>query len=113
MSDFGWNAKYDTQPLDLFARKQGRLYIWRHTPDGFTEVRCEDGTIVRVGEGAMFPPNAGLVLLNDEWEAIERAVSPAAHDAELRRVEEALTVERGRVDAVLATLTPPPRSSST
>ena len=99
--DFGWRAHVEER-ADDFVRGLVRLHLWRHMPDGAVEVLVEGGLVHRVSEGERFPDGAGLVLTSDQWSAIEALVEPQAHNAELRRVEEALHVERARVDRILA-----------
>lgn len=99
--DFTWKAHVERRPED-FVRNLLRLYLWRHTPDGATEVQMEGGAIHRISEGEPFPAGAGILLHSDQWSAIEAVVEPRAHNAELRRVEEALKVERERVDRLLS-----------
>jgi hypothetical protein len=55
------------------------------------------------GEGGVEPPRAlGLFLPGAVWPAIVEYASPGPSRAEISRLEEALAVERGRVDRILA-----------
>ena len=68
---------------------------------GRYEVVCNDGTITTVEDGAAPPENAGILLPPGVWAAICEIAVPSHGAAEVKRLEDALAVERARVDRVL------------
>lgn len=63
-----------------------------------------DGTWVRTDRHAAMPSDAGLALPRGVWDAICAIAVPSHGAAEVRRLEEALAVERHRVDFALGLL---------
>ena len=86
-----------------------RVYIWNridHNRDRLIE-SLDRRTAIRTVDLSIesddnFP---GLLFPHGVIEAIAEAHGPTPHEAELRRLEEALAVERRRVDDLLKALT--------
>lgn len=95
----GWEA-YLIQTDRL--RRFHRLVLYRVRGDRKLDVMCEDGTIQTIDEGVMEPPNAGWAIPSQALAAVAEVFHPyAGHKVEVKRLEEALEVERRRVDRVL------------
>lgn len=79
------------------------VVIFRHVGDGVEVMQSiEQGsaTITTVEPGAALPP--ALHIPRSALEAIAEKLRPGPSSAEVARLEEALTIERRRVDEVLA-----------
>jgi len=103
----GWQARVLDDMAD-FSRDHRRLVIWRRYGDrvelvtGFTE----DGTAIVTDVGPEGPEFRGFDLPWEAFDAIGEAIVPGPSKAEVARIEEALTVERKRVDQALDRLIP-------
>lgn len=94
---FGWRAKFTEE----FVRDGWTLHLWRNTSHGIEVARGElTIEVARDGAEAVGLPS-GIYLPHDAYSAIASAIDPPAHAAELRRLEEALGLERERVNRVL------------
>lgn len=94
---FGWRAQIVTEPM-MDAR---RLLVFRYSGSGSEIMLNTEPAFQQFDSGAPLPSPAGLLLPTDMWDAIVEAASPAPHGVEIARLEEALKVERDRVDALL------------
>jgi hypothetical protein len=100
----GWVAYLADSPEDYF--RMIRLYLFRSTPGGRTEVLKPDGTIISLGEGTKASEDSAFVLpvqaVNALAEGIDRYRGNTSHTAtEIRVLREALEIERARVDRYL------------
>lgn len=94
----GWQAQFSHE----FMQGTHRLYLWR---DLGSEVEVVSAELVGTRtDPALVSQPGGLLLPRGAYEAIVAAIDPPAHQAEVRRLEEALTLERARVDRALAHL---------
>ena len=79
-----------------------RMFVLREVGDR-SEWLLDDGSWLITEQGVVAPPNAGLRLPEEAVDAMAEALHPrAGHKVEVTRLEEALAVERERVDRVLA-----------
>lgn len=67
------------------------------------DILRSDGSWESVEEGQMASGETGIFLPRDAWQAVMALVNPPA---DLKYLEDALAVERARVDAVLKELLP-------
>lgn len=101
MPDFGRGYGVHIAERDLL-RRTVRLVLWRDRRDGHVEVFCDDGTIQTIHESEAGPDNAGWQIPYEALPAFAEALGKyAPHRVEVERLEEALKVERARVDKVL------------
>lgn len=101
----GWKARVTESPAD-FARDTKRLMVGDFQRDDSYAVLTgfgEDGHAVLTthARGTANNDFPGFALPNGALAAIRNAIEPGPSVAELRRLEQALDVERSRVDAVL------------
>lgn len=98
---------YQARVVEEFFTGGHRLHIWRRRPDGQVDTLREDGTWTTVDPSIVVPDTAGLRLPAGAWQAIcEHATPPGPSAGEVARLEEALAVERSRVDRTLAAFLP-------
>lgn len=96
------NYGYRARVLDEMYTGGHRLHLFRELPDGRAETLLEDGSWQVVDPTHVTPSAAGLILPAGAWDAIcELATPPGPTPGEVARLEEALTVERSRVDRTL------------
>lgn len=104
----GWQAHILDTP-DGFMHDTRTIALFRRLPDGDTEVIIgitETGSaIVKRFAPAVVWEDPLPQLPAGALAALAEAVKPGPSLAELARLEDALTVERGRVDLVLGTIT--------
>lgn len=87
---------------EVFELDGHRLFLLEELDGGARRVLMADGTWRRVESyPAMLPEGAGLPLPNGAWRAIAELAAPMATAGEVRRLEEALELERARVEHVL------------
>ncbi len=97
------NFGYRARAIDDMYTGGHRLYLFRELADGRAETLLEDGSWQVFDPMAVPPQNAGILLPTGGWNAIrEHATPPGPTPGEVARLEEALTVERARVDRTLA-----------
>lgn len=96
MTRFGWQAHFVDDPVRLTTT----LRIWRVAGDRIA-ILTGDVSVVEHDHAFEVDAGVGLVLPHDAKAAIEFALNPPAHLAEIRRLEEALAIERRRVDFTL------------
>ena len=91
----GWQVHFEHE----FMRDGWRMHLWRRVGN---EVEVASGTLtVTRMESGVEPVTSGLYLPGDAYQAIVSAIDPPAHAAEVRRIEEALAVERARVERLI------------
>lgn len=95
---FGWQAHIEG---DLM-RDASRLYLWREAGDGLTQLVVETELVTTTTPSDTAFPSAGILLPSGMGDAITEALRPR-HDAaaEIKRLDEALALERTRVDRIL------------
>lgn len=86
-----------------------RLHVYCPRGDNQLAILLEDGTWTTVDDGVVSPPMAGLVLPREALKAIALALTEhlgelLPSEGERRVLREWLEVERGRVDAQLASV---------
>lgn len=102
MTGYDWQVGI-RDDMEALATDSRRVHIYRRRGErtevitGFTEGRA----VVESFDPANTGP-AGLLLPVDALEAIAELLKPGPSQGETRRLEEALAVERRRVDDVLA-----------
>jgi hypothetical protein len=96
----GWQAFH----RDEFVSGRSRLFLYRPVGERI-DINLEDGTWQTIDADVVEPANAGWVLPRGGWEAIVALIEPDASKGEIQRLEEALTIERARVDRMLDTST--------
>jgi hypothetical protein len=102
MPDYGDRYGVHVAERDML-RRTVRLVLWRELGDGRIEVFCDDGTVQAIGEHEVGPENAGWQIPHEALPAFAKALGHhAPHAVEIKRLEEALKVERDRVDRALA-----------
>lgn len=81
--------------------RRHRLLIVRRGFPGYVELWNEERW-EQYPEGVEFPPGAGIIIPADGLEAVAEAFHPfAGGEREIARLEEALTVERMRVERII------------
>jgi len=101
---YAWRARVLDEGYD-FARDQRRLVIWRnqgettHVVTGFDEQGLPVITERPFGTASDF---RGFAIPDEAIEALAEWLRPGPSTSELGRMDEALAVERKRVDDLLA-----------
>lgn len=100
-----WTARLHRDPTGWF-RREHRLLIFRRLPDGKGEQMTgwdDDGTpIVTPFNAGQELPGAGFRIPDEALPWLREEIEPGPSRAEVLRLEEALAVERARVDRFLA-----------
>jgi hypothetical protein len=98
----GWQVRLVEDEVDFMLRT-ARLLIWRELPDGRIEYVGGQVELTLLEEPeALSPVPLGLRIPADAVTALADAMHHRAAGAgELKRLEEALTLERARVDRIL------------
>lgn len=88
-----------------YMRQDVELVLWRNSGDmvevviGFTD---HGDAIVERRDSALATPEHLPRIPTEALQALVEHVKPGASSAEVQRLEEALTIERTRVDSLLA-----------
>jgi hypothetical protein len=98
-----WQARVIEDEVD-FMRRSARLLIWRTLPDGRIEYVSGSGELTMLEDPlAASEVPLGLRVPRDAVQALADTLHGRSTGAgELKRLEEALEVERARVDRALA-----------
>lgn len=108
MSGYGWQVAIRDDMLAL-ATDSRRVHIFRRAGDRvevITEFDSDGAAVIQSFDAATVDPTGFLIPI-DALEAIAELLKPGPSQGETRRLEEALAVERRRVDDVLAATRPP------
>ena len=105
--------------VDDYIRHGVRLHIYRHlNHERVQELGIVDGelTVSSFLAGEMQPDNFGIRLQYEMLEplrlALNERLGPMVGEAEVRRLEESLEVERARVQQVIDMATAPPKTAA-
>lgn len=105
----GWGYGWHAHLTDDWAVGGSRLFLVREAgPDDIEVVTgfTDDGFAVITRQGrAVRTDFPGLLIPRDALDSLGALLRPDAGGPEVRRLEEALAVERARVDQLLAVLT--------
>lgn len=96
-----WDAAVESQWHQCGT---ARLYIWRYAPDHMIEVVQGDGTIVSHHEGPIMPSDSGIEIPEGCLESLRDVLVKrfgSGNEALPLAAEEALSIERARLDKVL------------
>ena len=84
-----------------FARDGSTLHLIGSWSPGKVAMLMDDGSFQHHDEGTA-PDNAGIFLPRAAVKALVESLAPDATAGEIGRLEEALKIERARVDQILA-----------
>lgn len=91
--------------VEDFPRSGHRLLLAEDQGPDMFRVLMENGDWITQPKEAVLPEGVGVRLPMGAWEAIVEIAAPMATAGEVGRLQDALDVERGRVDSVLSIIT--------
>lgn len=98
-----WSSRFGVHVAeDDRLMRTVRLVLWRDRGDGSVDVYGPDGTVVNVREDEASPVEVGWRIPREALAAFAEAVAPfSPSHAEVKGLQEALKIERQRVDRIL------------
>jgi hypothetical protein len=101
--DLGWRVYVRTNPLTM--ADEAVIISGEEEATCVMSISGDRATMQHVAPGVRVPESAWLQYPQGVLAAIAEAVKPGPSQGEVKRLEEALAVERGRVDELLRKLT--------
>jgi hypothetical protein len=103
---YDWDCHIDTD----WQTNQAVVIFHRHRGESMEVITGLDSNgraiVTRYPAETVTPDPTGLRLPMEAIQALAERVKPGPSQGEIKRLEDALAVERGRVDALLARLVP-------